>query len=314
MKTLPEVRGKRFVVTGGAGFIGSHIAEALVKQGKEVVVVDNFRTGKRENLEPWWDPKLCTLHEVEIGNPDAMAHVFDGADTVIHEAASKCTVCQDDPLNDLLVNAWGSFLVFEMAALAGVKTIVYASTGSVYGIGGSKLALFKPESYYGVSKLAAEHYLRILAFKHHFNYAVLRYHHVYGPRQDSSDRGGVVPIFIRRALANKPIRIYGDGGQTRWFCHVEDVVRITLASATRSHLFPRNVRGPEYCTIDDLAQEIRFLTGSGSDIVFAPEREGDIHSFEFSNNIFEEVGKITLNEGLPDTIAWYKERGFDAAA
>lgn len=307
---LPRVDGKRFVVTGGAGFIGSHIVEALLKQGGQVIIVDNLVSGKAENVfsmikADLHNPNICIFGVEEL---QPSHNIFDGVDVLFHNAASKCTVCHDNPRKDLMVNAWGSFNVFSLAAEAGVKTIIHASTGSVYGEGGSIGSLFVPESYYGVSKLAAEHYLRLLSREYGFDYTILRYHHVYGPRQDDSDIGGVIPIFIRRALENKPLEVYGDGKQRRWFCHVDDVVWANFHMAN----FPFNdavdVRGPDWFTINRLAELVIEKTGSKSEIVHSGPRAGDIRFFEFGGCVQEAVGSVLLEEGLDDTINWYKER------
>ncbi len=142
-----KLSGKKYLVTGAAGFIGSHVVEELVSQGKDVVCIDNLAAGSSNNFLPWWDEKLCTFREIDIGgnHTGLLLPHFEGVDGVFHLAASKCTICRENPRRDLIVNAWGSFCVFEAAREVGAK-VVHVSTGSVnHG---------RPVSLYGVSKLA----------------------------------------------------------------------------------------------------------------------------------------------------------------
>jgi UDP-glucose 4-epimerase len=316
---LINLEGKRFLVTGGAGFIGSHICEEIVKQGKEVVCVDNFTAGKRKNLEPWWDDNLCTLAEGDIRDSthrSSLKH-FEGVDVVFHNAASKCTVCRDNPKKDLEVNAWGAWQVFEASRLAGVKKVVHASTGSVYG-GLQNLFVqtekhdLNPRSFYGVSKLAGERYLK--AFKDYypdFRYSILRYFHVYGPRQDCSNKGGVIPIFIRRIHQDKPIKIFGDGNQIRFFTWVNDVVatNFMVANSYQADNQAYNVAHHKRTSITELAHTIKDLMGKPHiQIEYSDWRPGDIKHFNVTSAKLQKLGltlDVDLSDGLKQTIDWY---------
>jgi len=146
-----------------------------------------------------------------------------GVDVIFHNAASKCTVCRNDPLLDLLTNAWGTLNIFEIASKHGIK-VIHASTGSING--------YRPLSYYGVSKMAGESYARVTREYHpSFRYVILRYYHVYGPRQDSSPKGGVIPIFIKAIERGDPVRLHDSGVQTRHFTYVKDVVNANFLAA-----------------------------------------------------------------------------------
>jgi UDP-glucose 4-epimerase len=289
-----------YLCTGAAGFIGSHICEQIVKQGKKVIAVDNLINGKTENL-----PKsdLCEFWPIDVRNANELRKAMQGVDVVFHNAASKCTVCRTNPYLDLDVNAKGSFNVFQAAIESGVKKVVHASTGSVNG--GS------PVSYYGVSKAAGESYLR--AFKEYypeFRYSCIRYHHVMGPRQDDSDNGGVIPIFIRNILQGKPIKIFGDGFQERHFTFVSDLVDINFQMANESKWDGcfLNFANPNAVSINNLVLELTYRQSDfEGDILYYPARPGDIRKFN-SAMFYRNYDYTPFAEGLRETIQWYKEK------
>ena len=285
------------LVTGGAGFIGSHICDALLKEGHEVVCVDNLVAGKVENIEHL--AGAFEFHQIDV--IDLPRSFMDGVDVVFHNAASKCTVCMEDPKKDLMVNAWGTHHLLTLALQAGVKKFVHASTGSINN--------GKPRSFYGVSKQAGESYVRVFEGMG-LDYTILRYYHVYGPRQDDSERGGVIPIFIRHALAGEPITVHGDGRQVRHFTHVSDVVAANLWCADLNLKYTKefDVISDTRVTILALANMVRELTGSQSEIISAEERPGDIRSFSASSAKLLSTGfkfKTKFEKGLVDTVKWY---------
>ena len=294
----------KHLVTGGAGFIGSHICEELIKKGHSVVCLDNFVTGTQKNLDSWWTDK-ATLVRADISK-DPIDQFFDNVDVVFHNAASKCTVCRDDPQKDLLVNAWGSWRVFEASRKAGVRKVVHASTGSVYGDTLSRLA---PKSFYGVSKLAGEQYLG--AFHEYypdFSYAAIRYFHVYGSRQDSSDKGGVIPIFIRKVFKGEPIIIYGDGNQVRHFTYVKDVVSANLLMAEdNGRMSVIDCASMVKTTINELAELIMSMMHKRVSVLHQPERGGDIRRFAPDSQRLFDLGLdwTDFEDGLEKTIWWY---------
>lgn len=297
----------KYLITGGAGFIGSHICEELVKQGKEIIVIDNLKAGNLENIKPFWLLKQCKFVKADISDYEAISHHFKGVDAVFHNAASKCTVCRKDPYVDLMTNAWGSLNVFRAAQEYGIKKIVHASTGSV----NNNL----PKSFYGVSKMTAEKYLRVMS-EHYpeFKYTILRYYHVYGTRQDDSDNGGVIPIFIRRIWENKPVIIYGDGEQERHFTSVKDVVKANFAVSEGCYnRCSIDVVSDVNVTINELARIIHSLMGKTIKIDYMPAKQGDIKifkfarsnielfplGFEYNNDLRGELGKV---------IEWYTQK------
>lgn len=298
-----KITGTKFMVTGGAGFIGSHLCEELVNEGKQVVCVDNLVAGKEENLKDWWDDSSCVFLKKDIC--DLKHNDFEGVDVVFHNAASKCTVCRVDPFLDLKVNAWGSWNVFNEARKINAK-VIHASTGSVCH-GGS------PKSFYGVSKLTAENYLKVLKeYYPSFKYTILRYYHVYGSRQENSNNGGVIPIFIRKAFEKKPMIIFGTGKQVRHFTFVKDVVNANFLAAeskeTNGQTF--DVVSDVKISISELASLVYELMNKPERIEFAPRKLGDIDTFITSNKEIKELGMVFQNnfrEGLKETIAWYNK-------
>lgn len=309
-----KINGKRFLVTGGAGFIGSHIIEELLRQGKEVICIDNFVSGKQDNIFDFRASNKFRLVTADILDLDKILPHFEGVDVVFHNAASKCTVCRDRPILDLAVNAQGAWNVFEASRVHGVKKVIHASTGSVYGEAvqaQDEHHPFAPVSFYGVSKLAGERYLEAFRQYYKLRYSIIRYFHVYGPRQDASERGGVIPIFITRAITNKPLYIFGNGGQIRHFTYVKDNVdaNFALANTTKSDGLAYNSAHTIKVTILELAERIISMTRSRSKIKFWPVRKGDIRHFDVKNDRIKSLGITFTNfeEGLQNTIDWYKE-------
>ena len=226
------------LVTGGAGFIGSHIVESLLKDDYEVVSFDDLTAPKTtKNLNHLKDQYKDQLYiaTTDVTHKQMVNYWMDGIDIVFHEAASKKNICLKDPSRDLEVNAGGTLNLLEAARHAGVKKFVHASTGSVYGeptvFPQTEEHPLNPNSYYGVSKLAGERYVAMYHKMGWLDATILRYFHVYGSRQEDGEFGGVVAIFIRQAKSGEPLIIFGDGSQVRTFTHVDDIVKINrLAS------------------------------------------------------------------------------------
>ena len=282
---MTHLSGDKYVVSGGCGFVGSHIVEALLEQNKEVICIDNDLSPKK-NIIPG-----ARTERIDVSyNP--MVKLFKGADVIFHNAASKCTVCRDNPYKDLVTNAWGSFKVFRAAEKVGAK-VVHASTGSVYGECYKQVETnqYAPVSYYGVSKMAGEQYLRTFPF---LKWTVLRYFHVFGPRQDSSDNGGVIPIFITRMLKGKPIIVYGDGEQTRSFTYIADIVKANLIAATTEDMNGEayNVASGIRVSLNTLIEILSSIINVTPKVEYRPERPGDIKYFDVDN--------VKISKLMPD--------------
>jgi nucleoside-diphosphate-sugar epimerase len=311
-----KTKYKKAIVTGGAGFVGSHIVGGLLDEGLEVISVDDYSSGKKENLARFHD--MPGFHEVQcdVTDYEKMKSYFHGVDLVCHNAASKKTICLQDPRRDLEVNAKGTFNILQLSLEYGVKKVVHASTGSVYGE-----ALYFPQdenhplnplSYYGVSKLAGERYAMVFHALYGLDVTVLRYFHVYGPYQDSSDRGGVVAIFGRRVLDGKHPVIFGDGSQQRSFTYVQDVVAVNKLVAmipdTGGEVF--NCASGISVSIGELAAKVEtMLERQDLGIEYSDWTPGDIKVFNIDNSKLARLGFqswTSFEKGLRDTLDWLK--------
>ncbi len=263
----------RAVVTGGAGFIGSHVVEALLARGDEVHVVDNFATGRRENLAP-----AATVHEQDIR--EQLGELFDDIrpELVVHLAAqADVGTSVADPLLDAGVNVLGTLNVLEAARAHGAQLVFSSTGGAIYGECERPAREDDPRlpvSPYGASKLAAEEYLQMWNRLHGTAHVVLRFANVYGPRQLAKLEGGVVAIFMDRLRAGEDVTIFGDGGQTRDFVYVGDVVAAILAAGGRDGgVF--NVGTGTETTVNELFEACRLVAGVQAEPRYEPARAGD---------------------------------------
>ncbi len=292
--SLERLFGKRALVTGGAGFIGSHLCEALVAAGCEVISFDDYSAGKAWNLRTLATLKGFTeVHGDIRSGPDLEPWLARGIDFVFHNAASKKNICLRDPARDLSVNASGTLNLLQLAVKHNVKKFVHASTGSVYGepkiLPTDETHPLDPVSYYGVSKLAGEKYVLTFATLHRLDATVLRYFHVYGPRQESNQFGGVVAIFLRNVLQGRDVTIFGDGSQVRSLTWVGDVVQANLLAAvserTRCEVY--NCGSGIRVSVQEIAEKaINVADALGlarPRIVYADWQIGDILDFDISN-------------------------------
>ena len=309
---------RKVLVTGGAGFIGSHIVEELVTRGVETISVDNYFAGKHANLAHLSGYSNFQEVACDVTDLEALDTHFSGVEAVFHEAASKKTICLNDPRRDLEINAAGTFNLLELAVKHRVSKFVHASTGSVYGeaqyFPQDETHPLVPTSYYGVSKLAGEKYVKAFHHLHNLDTTVLRYFHVYGPRQESSEVGGVVSIFTRLLLHGQPVTIFGDGTQQRSFTYVKDVVRANLLAASTP-----GTQGEVYNCASGIKVTIRELVDSVAEIlgVAAPEiryadwTPGDIKIFDIDNHKIRRALGIEFltdfRQGLAQTVAWARD-------
>lgn len=276
----------RFVVTGGAGFIGSHLVDALISRGHAVRVVDDLSTGRRENLHPRAEMTLG-----DVADPDLMRAAMQGAAGCFHLAAvASVARCNEDWIGTHRTNLGGTISVMDAARRQGNAPVVYASSAAVYGrqhelpITESHLA--RPLSAYGADKLGCELHARAAFEVHGLPTAGFRFFNVYGPRQDpSSPYSGVISVFAKRIADRQRITIDGDGEQTRDFIYVGDIVRFLLAGmmeARRSHgdagagALVLNACTGQATSVRDLARRLADVLGAPADIVHGPGRAGDI--------------------------------------
>ncbi len=312
-----KTKFNRAIVTGGAGFIGSHIIEELLKQGLEVISIDNYLSGKKENLAEFKDNPNFKEVDCDITDFDELKKHINGVDIIFHNAASKKTICLNDPRRDLDINAKGTFNLLELSKDFGVKKFVHASTGSVYGEGviipQDENHPLVPVSYYGVSKLAGEKYVKLFNRIHGLDTTILRYFHVYGSRQDFSDEGGVVSIFTNKILNDKPITIFGDGTQQRAFTYVKDVVdaNIFVAKSNLTNGKIYNCASGVNITLKQLAEVLYKLLEKQENIKYDNWTAGDIKVFNIDNSKIRSIGfdfKTSFEDGLKETIDWMKKK------
>lgn len=269
----------RLLITGGAGFIGSHLVEHFQGLASEIVILDNLRSGYLENLTGL---DHTFVHGC-ITDRALVDSLMPGIDAVFHLAAMvSAPESMANPIECARINVTGLLNVLESAAQHRVRKFIHASSAAIYGdnpvVPKIESMLAEPKSPYAITKLDGEHYLEMFRREGRIDTASLRFFNVFGPRQDpSSTYAAAVPIFIRKALANEPIIIYGDGEQTRDFISVKDVVAALAHAANSDEMYGTyNVGYGNSMTINQLASEIIRLTGSDSKIINAPDRPGDV--------------------------------------
>ncbi len=296
----------KVLITGGAGFIGSHVARTWCDRGADVTILDSLRSGFKDNIEGL----DCEFVEGSVEDPDLVKKLTRDVD-YIHHLAALVSVPEsvEKPIETQSINTNGTINILEGAKENGVKKVVLSSTSAVYGFVErpfhSETDLPAPASPYAVSKLAAEHYMNTYNKLHGVPTATLRYFNVFGPGQDpNSAYAAAIAIFSQKARKNEDLTIYGDGEQTRDFVFVEDVVQANIIAATQGEgLY--NVACNSRITINDLAKEIISLSNSKSEIKYAQERKGDIkHSRGKSDRLVELGWKpaTPLREGLDKTL------------
>src|SRR5438552_14295056 len=304
-----------YVVTGGAGFIGSHIAEELLRRKQSVKIVDNFSTGKRENLKTLKDAEVIST---DISRAPDLAGIFSGADYVIHQAAiPSVPKSMIDPVSSHNANVNGTLNVLVAARDAGVKRVVYASSSSLYGDSPTlpkyEQMMPNPLSPYGAQKLFGEMYCQIFTRAYGLETVSLRYFNVFGPRQDATSQySGVLALFIPAVLQGKKPTIYGDGLQSRDFTYVKNVAEANLLACrvpgVAGQVF--NVACGDRITVNSMLQQINTVTGKDITPIYAEPRSGDIkHSQADITRAKADLGyqpKVSFAEGLRNTIEWYR--------
>jgi len=305
----------RVLVTGGAGFIGSHIVDALIERGHDVGVVDDLSSGLRENVDP-----RARLHVVSVGAPE-LAGIMDRErpDAVYHEAAQmdvRRSVA--DPRFDATVNIIGALNLYENCVRAGVRKVVFASTGgAIYGeqetFPARETHPQRPLSPYGVAKLANERYLYYYDQVHGLRSVCLRYANVYGPRQNPHGEAGVVAIFARKLLRSEPAIINGTGRQTRDYVYVDDVVAANMAALDYdggSDVF--NVGTGRETDVNELYEKIRRAVGGAAVASHGPAKAGEqmrsVVDWTKANRVLAWAPRTPLDEGIAKTVEWFRSR------
>ena len=301
----------RAIVTGGAGFIGSHVVEALLARGDEVTVVDDLSNGKRENV-----PEGVPLVERDLR--EGLGEVFADArpEVCFHLGAQvDVRVSVDRPTHDASVNVLGTIEVLEAARARDAQVVFSSTGGAIYGECDGPApedSERRPLAPYGVSKLAGEEYLAAYNRLYGTRHVSLRYGNVFGPRQDPHGEAGVVAIFTGRMLRNEPVTVNGDGRQTRDYVYVGDVARANLAALTSSATGPFNIGTGLETDVNALAKGLLAAAGSRSEVRHGPAKSGEQRrSVIDSRRAAELLGwrpEVPLATGLERTVAWFRER------
>lgn len=298
------------LVTGGAGFIGSHLAEAYLRDGHRVAVVDDLSSGKFENV-----PEGARFYPVDIRNKAALASVFavERPELVNHHAAQMSVKCStQDPSLDATINVMGLLNVLSLSKELHVKHLIFSSSGgTVYGDARTPTSEehpLKPRSPYGITKMVAEHYLRYFG-EQGLPYTIFRYGNVYGPRQLPHGEAGVIAIFIERMLDDQPVEIHWDGLQVKDYVFVEDVVRANLLVTEHSFGKAFNIGGTP-ASVNILYDRLSAIHGGAKPAIYLPMRDGDVRESVLDlSRSFRELGwqpKVTLEEGLKSTYHYMK--------
>ncbi len=303
----------KILVTGGAGFIGSNIADAFIQEGHSVSIIDNLSSGSRKNINP-----RAKFFKADITDKRRVADIFKKGrfDVVDHHAAQiDVRRSVEDPGNDARMNILGSLNLLDNCRRTGVNKFIFASSGgTIYGECGKKAPdetfTGNPLSPYGIAKFTVEFYMKFYAQIFGLKYTILRYANVYGPRQDPHGEAGVVAIFSQRMLKGEPIKIFGDGKQTRDYVFVGDVVRANCAALTRGDNDTFNVGTGKLTSVNELAKRMASLSGYTLKPNYMPARAGELlKSFLNARKAGRVLGwkqKVKLDQGLEETISFFR--------
>lgn len=307
---------RTFLVTGGAGFIGSHIATALVERGDRVHVLDNLSTGHRSNLAHLGS--RVELFQADLTDHEAVKQAVEGVDCIFHQAAlASVPRSVEAPLDTNAACVTGTVSLLDAARRAGVRRLVYAGSSSAYGDQPSspkrESDLPAPISPYGAAKLAAEYYCRSFTATYGFETVTLRYFNVFGPRQDpNSPYSAVIPLFITALLAGKRPKVYGDGGQSRDFTYVENVVHGNLLAADAQDVAGRvfNIANGRATSLLDLLNQLKVLLKTDIQPVHEPARVGDIREslaeISAARTMLGYEPQVSFEDGLRRSIDYYR--------
>lgn len=303
----------KIVVTGGAGFIGSWVADAFLEEGHEVLIIDDLSTGVEENLPTAAQFIKCDIRDFENLNkiisdfrPDVIDH---------HAAQIDVRKSVDDPMHDAGINIIGTLNLIESALEHDISKFIFASTGgAIYGepeiIPADENTEPCPISPYGTSKYAVEKYLGYYNYVHGLDYVALRYANVYGPRQNPHGEAGVIAIFCNRILSNSPCTIFGDGSQTRDYVYVGDVARANILSLS-APVGSYNIGTGVETSVNDLISELQKSSGRDFEVIHGDERPGEVQSISLEVTVAEETfgwsPSVDLAEGMKMTWDWFNK-------
>ena len=312
----------RIVVTGGAGFIGSHLVDAFIAGGHEVVVIDNLWShggGRRENLNPH-----ASFVHLDIRDEDVKRIFHEVKPEIVchHAAQHSVAIGARDPQFDANVNIVGMLNVMDAAVAAGTRKVIFASSAATYGeittMPVDESVPQRPVSPYGISKMVTEHYLRFYQSEHGIDFTALRYGNVFGPRQDPNGEAGVIAIFIGKFLSGEGVRIDWDGEQSRDYVYVGDVVRANVAALTRGSGEIYVIGTGQKTSVNEVYKSLVAVSGVEPAITRAPKRAGDVRDIYFNPaKAARELGwtaETDLVAGMRETFNYFRERTATAPA
>lgn len=304
----------KILVTGGAGFIGSHVAEAFLAEGHEVVIVDSLSTGRRANVPP-----AATFVELDLAGDDVAAVVRDLKPDAIDHHAAHADVRESvaDPFYDARVNVLGTIALLQAAVAVGVRKFIFVSSGgAMYGepdiVPCDETHPARPISPYGASKVVGEIYVQTFGRVHGLEYTILRYPNVYGPRQHPyTEEGQVVSIFSRLMLSGRQPTIFGNGEQERDFVFVGDIADANVRALEKGSGQALNIGTGQGVTVNDLYRRLKAITEYEGDVRYAPPRPGEVFRIALdASRARRELGwepRTSLDEGLRATVEWVQE-------
>ncbi|MDK2849839.1 MAG: UDP-glucose 4-epimerase [Candidatus Woesearchaeota archaeon] len=303
----------KVLVTGGAGFIGSHLVDKLIEQGFDVYILDNLSTGRKENIN-----KKAKFFFGDIFDDNVLDELFKNNFSYVFHLAAQISVSKSvrEPIEDAKTNILGSLKLIKKCIEYKVNKIIFSSTGgAIYGdtdeIPTTEKTLPKPISPYGIAKFSVENYLRFANHEFNLDYTVLRYSNVYGPRQNPEGEAGVIAIFSSRMLKDKEVTIFGDGGYIRDYVFVIDVVNANLKAMKLGNKEVFNISTARGTSVNQLFQMLKELTQYNKKPNYAKERKGDIRtsilSYEKAKRELDWHPEVRLEEGLKKTVEWFKE-------
>ncbi|OAA28484.1 UDP-glucose 4-epimerase [Kosmotoga arenicorallina S304] len=304
------------LVTGGAGFIGSHVVNALIEKNIMPIVIDNLSSGKMENLDP-----RALFYQQDITDDEMMEKIFmvHKPKYVFHLAAQiSVSRSVKDPIEDARINITGTLKLLELSVKYGVEKFIFSSTGgAIYGddvstIPTPETEFPKPISPYGIAKFSVENYLRFYNYQHGLKYAVLRYANVYGPRQDPHGEAGVVAIFSERMLKGEEVIIFGDGENIRDYVYVSDVAKANLLAMEKLENDVINICTGIGTSVNQLFEALRKATAYAKKPTYADPRPGDLRksilSWEKAKRLMGWEPSVKLNDGLVKTVEFFRKK------
>ncbi len=304
----------KVLVTGGAGFVGSHLIQSLLAQNTDVVCLDDFSTGNQNNLETFRNQ--ITVIQGDIRNPDVVHSALEDVDYVYHLAAQiSVSHSVSDPLHDASININGFITLLNAIQNSSVKRIVYVSTGgAIYGepqqIPAIETTSEEPISPYGISKLVGEKYLQWYHRVYGLSYAIIRPANIYGPRQDPLGEAGVISIFLGKLSTNQPLEIFGDGLDTRDYIYVKDIAEVCIKAMESTYNDTFNVGTGIQTNLLELVDIIKEVTSLSTKTIFGPPRPGDVHHIALditkAKKAFDWFPQTSLVDGIRKTWEWYR--------